>query len=178
LARFDALHMQRSPFAERCQRRIERVAERRQCVLDARRDFLEIPSLDDAIGLHLLEMLDQHLLADPIHHTAQFSKTMRLRSQRPQNQPLPFPADHVERCVQAATIGLLSHSRLLPHGYSYLRRGKYLSRGNQAQYPASGETHRRAEGTPQNLRWTDYDETEHPTPPSFLGQYHPGPFSD
>src|SRR5215471_2781642 len=75
LARFDALHMQRSPFAERCQRRIERLAERRQCVLDARRDFLEIPSLDDAIGLHLLEMLDQHLLADPFHHTAQFSET-------------------------------------------------------------------------------------------------------
>jgi hypothetical protein len=44
---------------------------------------------------------------------------MRLRSQRPQNQPLPFPADHVERCVQAATLGLLSYSKFLPHGNSY-----------------------------------------------------------
>src|SRR5262249_25581036 len=42
LARFDALHMQRAPFAEGFQRRIKRVAERRKRVLDARRNFLEI----------------------------------------------------------------------------------------------------------------------------------------
>src|SRR6516165_6076968 len=98
---------------------IELLAERRHCVLNARRDFPEILSLDDAIRLHLLEILDQHLLADLFHHTAQFSETVRLRSQHPQNQPFPFPADHVERCVQAATLGLLSYSKLLPHGNSY-----------------------------------------------------------
>src|SRR5262245_30937282 len=109
LAHPDALHMQRAPFAEGCQRRIKRLAKRRERVLNARRNFLEIPSLNNAIRLHFLEMLDQHFLADPRHQTPQFSETVRLRPQRPQNQHLPFPADHVERCLQATKIVLLSH---------------------------------------------------------------------
>jgi len=111
LARFDAVHMPGAPFAEGFQRRIKRVAERRKCVLDARRNFLEIPPLNNAIRLHFLEMLDQHLLADPLNRTAQFSEAARLRSQRPQNQHFPFPADHRKRRLQAAAVGLVSHHK-------------------------------------------------------------------
>src|SRR6516164_303574 len=65
LAHPDALHMQRAPFAEGCKRHIKRLAKGRERVLNARRNFLEIPSLNNAIRLHFLEMLDQHFLADP-----------------------------------------------------------------------------------------------------------------
>src|SRR5260370_32947148 len=108
LAHPDALHMQRAPFAEGCQRRIKRLAKRRERVLNARRNFLEIPSLNNAIRLHFLEMLDQHFLADPRHQTSQFSETVALPWQRPQNHHLQFPSDNVERCLHATAI-VLSH---------------------------------------------------------------------
>src|SRR6516165_12682538 len=63
LARSDAVHMPGAPFAKGFQRRIKRVAERRKCVLDARRNFLEIPPLNNVIRLHFLEMLDQPFLS-------------------------------------------------------------------------------------------------------------------
>src|SRR5258708_40197977 len=102
--------MQRAPFAEGFQRRIKRLAKRRERVLNARRNFLEIPSLNNAIRLHFLEMLDQHFLADPRHQTSQFSETARLRPQRPQNQHLPFPAEHIERCLQTTALDLAHYN--------------------------------------------------------------------
>ena len=42
-----------------------------------------LKSRHDAIRFHLLEMLDHHLLADPLHHTAQFSEAACFRQQRP-----------------------------------------------------------------------------------------------
>jgi hypothetical protein len=42
--RLDALHMQRAPFAEWSQCIRERVTERRECILNAWRDFPKIPS--------------------------------------------------------------------------------------------------------------------------------------
>ena len=110
LLRLDPLHMQCTPFAEWRKRIPKRVAKRRKCIFNAPRDFLKIPSRDDAVRLHLLQMLDQHLLTDPLHQASQFSETPRLRSQRPQNQPFPFPAHDIERCVEAASVGLVSHS--------------------------------------------------------------------
>src|SRR5437868_5324490 len=55
LADFDALHMECAPRAEGFQGRIERLAERRERVFDARRNLPEVPPLDDAVRIHLLE---------------------------------------------------------------------------------------------------------------------------
>src|SRR5215469_1025460 len=111
LARFDAIHMQPAPFAERCQRGIKRLAEGRKRILNARRNFLEVLSRYDAVRLHLLEMLNQHLLADSRHRTAQFSEALGVHAQCPQDEHLPFPPDHVERGLQAATIVLPLHDK-------------------------------------------------------------------
>ena len=111
LAHPDALHMQRAPFAEGCKRHIKRLAKGRERVLNARRNFPEVLSRYDADRLHLLEMLNQHLLADSRHRTAHFSKALGVHAQCPQDEHLPFPPDHVERGLQAATIVLPSHDK-------------------------------------------------------------------
>ena len=116
LLRLNAFHVPCTPFAKWSERIRERVAELCESILDSWRNFPEIPSRHDAVCFHFLQMLDQHLLADPLNHASQFSETPRLRPQRPQNQPLPFPAHDVERGVEAAKIGPVSHAE-----YSWLK---------------------------------------------------------
>src|SRR5262245_52438209 len=122
--------MQRSPFTEGFQRRIERLAEWRKCVLNARRNFLEIPSLNNAIRLHLLEMLDQHLLADPLHQTAQFSETVRLRSMAQEAEALREKrARQIKAEAELEAASFLSRRRrALSHSPSIVDFRTYFAR--------------------------------------------------
>src|SRR5262249_38062530 len=73
----------------------------------------------DAVRLHFLEVLNQHLFTDAGDQSAQLSEATGLHTQRPQNEHLPFPADHFEGGLQAAGIGLLSHHESSPPFAAY-----------------------------------------------------------
>src|SRR5262249_3204610 len=91
----------------------QRMSKSGESVFDARRDLAIVLGRDDAAGIHLLEMLDQHLLADPGHVSAQVAEAACLIAQRPQDEHLPFPADDLKCRLEAAAIFLVLHLALL-----------------------------------------------------------------
>jgi hypothetical protein len=60
----DPVPVSLTPVAQWEQRVVERLAERRQRVLDSWRDLMMHLAVHDAVGLECPQLLDEHLLAD------------------------------------------------------------------------------------------------------------------
>src|SRR5262249_27118633 len=61
------------PAADRGERLGERVAERRECVLDVRRDDVDDGTGHEPVGLHAAQRLGEHLLGDALDRAAQLA---------------------------------------------------------------------------------------------------------
>lgn len=99
----DLSHVLGAPRAERHQRFGQAVAQRREAVVHPRRHFLVVGSLHETIGLQLLELLDQHLVADVAHGSPKLAVAGRpaLREEV-QDQRLPLAGDDPQGRVEAA----------------------------------------------------------------------------
>src|SRR5262245_46597937 len=116
----NSLHVSASPLAHRFQCALERPAIFRQRVFHFRRNRGVNAPRNDAIGLQLAELLDEHLFGNSRNQPAQLRKAICILMQPPQNQSLPLATNHVDRCLHRTVIRFNLHERL-PH-YSF---GKY-----------------------------------------------------
>src|SRR5690606_31220004 len=63
-------------------------------------------ALDDAVRLHLPQLLDQHFLGDSVEQTPQFSSPHTFALQFVEDQRLPFAADDFERGTNSTVVRL------------------------------------------------------------------------
>src|SRR5476649_469293 len=76
--------------------------ERGQRVVHARRHLLVVSPHQHVIGLQILQLLDQHLVADARNQAFEFAVTLRAIAQEKQDQRFPLARDDAERGVEPA----------------------------------------------------------------------------
>src|SRR4051812_8893672 len=101
------------PRADRDQRRLQRLPERRQPVLDGGRDHVEDGPLHEPVGLHAAQRLREHLLRDAVDRAAQLTVALRAVDERVDHQAGPLVGDTVERLARLAV--LIEHVRNRVH---------------------------------------------------------------
>ena len=95
----DPLAVRERPGAERLQRPGEARAERRQGVLDARRDLGVHAAADEAVALHRAQRLGQHLLGDRLEVGEQLVVAAGAVAEREQHVDRPLRGQQAERVV-------------------------------------------------------------------------------
>jgi hypothetical protein len=96
-----------SPRAQRDDRLSQAATERGQHVVHTRRHLLVVGSRQHLIGLQILQLLDQHLVADTRDQALELAVALRAIMQEEQGQRLPLARDDARRCVEpAAGIGI------------------------------------------------------------------------
>src|ERR1700722_1266876 len=111
-----------SPGTERGQGLGQGFAERREGIFDLRRNRLEVAPIDDAVGLQILELLDEHLVADASYSTPQLAIATGAVRQVEQDQGLPLASDHGQGGIQAAGQSDRRHFRVSAR---HLQKGAY-----------------------------------------------------
>lgn len=113
------------PFAQGNQGLAEAAAERRQCIVHARWNFLVVGARDDAVQFHFFQLLDQHFVADASHASLQFAVAFRPMGQEKKDQRLPFASNHPQCGIEATDKR--RDFRVFRLHVGYLPKGAYLS---------------------------------------------------
>src|SRR5262249_49728076 len=105
----NSLHVSASPLANRFQCALERPAIFRQRVFHFWRNGGVNATRNDAIGLQLAELLDEHLFGDSRNQPAQLRKAICILMKPPQNQRFPLATNHIDRCLYWTVIRFNLH---------------------------------------------------------------------
>jgi hypothetical protein len=100
--RLGHLLAQSRPFQQRIQRRAERLPPAREAVLDLGRNPRVDGAPDDAVGFHLPELLDEHLLRDRRDRPFQIREAQHFASEEmEQDHQLPAALQDLESILDA-----------------------------------------------------------------------------
>ena len=115
--------MSGSPFAKLDEGLCEAAAEAGERILDPGRDLAKVETVDDPVRLQLLELLDQHLVADLPDRSAQCAVALCAVHEVIEDQRFPLAAHHKQDRIQTAGEGTCHYTRSIK--LWYLPNGAY-----------------------------------------------------